>query len=175
MQGLAIDISMGPSRAAIDLLEETLVQDDMISLPIDVEGLAQRIGLVVQRMVLPLGTDGMLVRDVPYEKFKAVLDANAPVHRARFTRAHEIGHFIHKYQDFPENKVGGILEKRSGSSSRGTESEEIWANQFAAALLMPPGIVAELWGEGLSIEEMAEMFNVSDESMTYRIQNLGLR
>lgn len=170
-----IDISKGPARAATDLLEKVLVQDGMISLPIDVDGLAQEIGLTVQRMVLPFGTDGMLVRDVPYESFKAVLDANAPIHRARFTLAHEIGHYIHTYQNFPEGEVGGILEKRDGLSSTGTETEEIWANQFAATLLMPSGIVAELWGDGLSVEEMADLFNVSQESMTYRIKNLGLR
>lgn len=175
MRDTFIDISRGPARAASDLLEKVLVQDGMISLPIDVDGIAQKIGLTVQRMALPPETDGMLVKDVPYEGFKAVLDANASVHRSRFTLAHEIGHYVHTYQDFPEGEVGGVLEKRDELSSTGTEAEEIWANQFAAALLMPSGIVAELWGEGLSVEEMAAMFNVSHESMTYRIKNLGLR
>lgn len=175
MDKLDIDISNGPSRAATELLEMTLVHDGMISLPIDVDGLAQQIGLIVQRMVLPLGTDGMLVKDAPYEGFKAVLDANAPTHRSRFTLAHEIGHFVHSYQDFPPGDVGGVLERRDGSSSAGTEDEEIWANRFAAALLMPSGIVVKLWGDGMSVEEMSELFNVSRESMAYRIKNLGLR
>lgn len=175
MQDLAIDISKGPSRAAANLLEEVLVKDGMISLPIDVDGLAQEIGLTVQRMILPDGTDGMLVREAPYENFKAVLDAGASVHRSRFTLAHEIGHYIHKYQNYPDKMVGGILERRDMASSQGTEGDEVWANRFAAALLMPGGIVAKLWGDGLAIGDMAEMFNVSQEAMTYRISNLGLK
>lgn len=172
---LAIMIDNGPYAAATDTLKQTVVKDGRITLPVDVDAVAQRLGLIVERLVLPSGTDGMLVKEDPYDySFKAVLDARAHVHRSRFTLAHEIGHFVHSYQDFPLGKTGGILERRDRTSSEGVDEEEVWANRFAAALLMPSGIVADLWAKGASIPDMAEILNVSTQAMGLRVHDLGL-
>ena len=171
----AIDTSRGPERAATDLLKKTVVRDGMITVPIDVDWIAQKLGLQVQRMRLSPGTDGLLVKNEPYEPFKAVLDASAGEHRSRFTLAHEIGHFIHRYQEHPDGEIAGIVERRDLVSSAGTDPEEIWANGFAAQLLMPARIVAKLWGDGERLEDMAELFNVSKLAMELRVSRLGLR
>ena len=52
MSGQAIDTSRGAEQAAIDVLMDTVVHDGMISLPVDVEFIAHKLGLVVQRMRL---------------------------------------------------------------------------------------------------------------------------
>lgn len=172
---IKVDSLDAPYRAADELLRKTVVKDGMISIPVDVEAIAKELGLDYQRLLLDEKTDGLLVKDEPNTPFKAVVDSLAHPHRARFTLSHEIGHYIHKYQDFPDEKIAGKVERRDEMSSRGIDPEEIWANRFAAALLMPAGIVAKLWADGKRIEDMADMFNVSLAAMGHRIENLGLR
>lgn len=164
-----------PAKTANELLNKTIATDGTVTLPIDIEDIARQLGIEVQRLPLAPGTDGLLVKDRANEWFKAIVDAYAHPHRARFTLAHEIGHYIKDYQYFPDNQVTGIVQRRDETSSRGTDPKEVWANQFAASLLMPAGIVARLWGDNLSEEDMADVFNVSKESLNHRLENLGLK
>lgn len=162
-----------PAVASDELLRKTLVKDDMITLPVDVEDIARQLNIEVRRLPLDVGTDGLLVKDEEGDGFKAVVDAYAHTHRARFTLAHEIGHYIKDYQ-FADGLVG-VVERRDNMSSTGRDPNEVWANRFAAALLMPAGVVASLWAEGLSEEEIADIFNVSQDSFGHRLDGLGLR
>lgn len=163
-----------PEIAARELLEKTLVNDGKIFIPIDVETVASMIGLDVMLLPLEDGTDGLLVKDEPSKPFKAVIDSNSNRHRRRFTLAHEIGHFVKKYQFFPENETAGEVERRSEMSSYGTDPEEIWANKFAAALLMPSGVMRRLWADNASVEEISDRLDVSIASIGHRLENLGL-
>ena len=163
-----------PNKAADELLRKTLVRDGMISLPIDVKKIADALDLEVQRLPLESGTDGLLVKDEQYGKFKAVVDSAARSHRARFTLAHEIGHFVKDYQNFPESEIAGIVEKRDDMSSTGQDPNEVWANSFAAYLLMPSGIVKQFWAENVPVEKIADILNVSMSSLGHRLENLGL-
>lgn len=104
------------------------------------------------------------------------MDAGEHEHRNRFTLAHEIGHYIHKYQGTEwDSRIVGLVEKRDELSARGTDKEERWANSFAAALLMPASLVMHFWTEGENIDTIAKYFNVSESAIRYRIINLGLR
>lgn len=163
-----------PYRSAHEVLTKTLVHDDAISIPIDVKKIADLLGIEVQRLPLEKGTDGLLIKDKAYGNFKAVIDSAASPHRARFTLAHEIGHYVKEYQDFPAEEVAGIVQKRDDMSSTGKDANEVWANQFAAYLLMPSGIVKQLWADNMPIEKMAQLFDVSIASLGHRLENLGL-
>lgn len=163
-----------PSKAAHELLNKTLVDNGKIVLPIDVVRIANMLDIEVQRLPLEKGTDGLLVKDEAYGKFKAVIDSNASIHRARFTLAHEIGHYIKDYQHFPAEEVAGIVQRRDDMSSFGTDQDEVWANKFAAYLLMPSSIVKQMWADNTPVEKMAEAFNVSIASLGHRLENLGL-
>lgn len=171
-----IDERVSPSRAAAETIRKTLVDEDgMISIPIDVDEVAHRLGIDVRRMRLDSQTDGILVKDGPGKRFKAVIDAFAHPHRARFTLAHEIGHFVHKYQDVPKDAVVGKVEYRDARSSAGVDEEEIWANGFAAALLMPAGIVSKMVGDGYGVRDIARALNVSEQAADLRCSVLRLR
>lgn len=174
MARIIVENTRNPAEAADELLRKTLVKDGMIFLPIDVKSVADSLDLEVQRLPLEQGTDGLLVKDEQYGKFKAVVDSSARSHRARFTLAHEIGHFIKDYQGFPEDEVAGIVERRDDMSSTGKDANEVWANNFAAYLLMPSGIVKQFWAENVPVEKMADIFNVSMSSLGHRLENLGL-
>ena len=79
--------------------------------------------------------------------------------------------YIHSYQNLGD----GDIERRDALSSRGTDPEEIWANSFAAALLMPAQVVAKLWAGNCSIGEMTDILDVSVTAVGHRVENLGLR
>ena len=74
------------------------------------------------------------------------------------------------------------LYQRNDVSSTATDDDEIEANAFAAALLMPReqvvNEVESLYRQALDREQLiaslAKRFNVSTEAMSYRLINLGL-
>lgn len=163
------------ATAAAETLMKTIAMDgNRINIPIDVRQVAERLGLEVQYLLLDSGTDGMIVKEAG-RPCKVVVDALAHTHRRRFTLAHEIGHYVQKYQKYALGDEGGEIDYRDERSSKGTEPDERWANGFAAALLMPASAVRQFWAQGMTPEQLAEAFNVSQRSMDLRIAKLGLR
>lgn len=129
------------ATAAAETLMKTIAMDgNRINIPIDVRQVAERLGLEVQYLLLDSGTDGMIVKEAG-RPCKVVVDALAHTHRRRFTLAHEIGHYVQKYQKYALGDEGGEIDYRDERSSKGTEPDERWANGFAAALLMPASAV----------------------------------
>ncbi len=115
---------------------------------------------------------------------RAIIGVNAthPPTRQRFTIAHEIGHFLmHSERSMFVDKT---VVFRDRSSSLGTDAEEIEANQFAAALLMPETLVLSevkaLVASSKSrngdrwVKQLAKQFDVSPQSMQFRLANLGV-
>lgn len=104
--------------------------------------------------------------------------------RKRFTIAHELGHFFLGHG----KKEGIMLDTftlyRNNLSKDGTQKQEVEANAFAAALLMPRTEVRKILDEYYAefgqnnvvkiIEEMAKHFNVSQISMAIRLNRLSL-
>ncbi|KFI65716.1 ImmA/IrrE family metallo-endopeptidase [Bifidobacterium cuniculi] len=172
-----VNPAQAPSTAATELLLKTVADEDRrIMLPVNVIDIANQLGLKFTTLFLEEGVSGLLVKNEENGPFNAVVDASEHQHRMRFTLAHEIGHYIHKYQgDEWNGKIAGLVEHRDELSSKGTDPEERWANKFAASLLMPAAIVARFWAEGLSVEEIARQFNVSQSALKFRLRNLGLR
>ena len=71
--------------------------------------------------------------------------------------------------------------RRDGYSSGGVDHEEVEANQFGAALLMPRSLVQqELKKNDLDLDDeeaitfLAKRFHVSTAAMSNRLSNLGL-
>ncbi|MEN6370908.1 MAG: ImmA/IrrE family metallo-endopeptidase [Armatimonadota bacterium] len=107
-------------------------------------------------------------------RVNSLLDLH-PVRR-RWTIAHEIGHHLM----LPKNaQPGTVCElRRTYVSSR--PIEEIRADRFAAALLMPHWLVREWWSELASnptgrVPVMASRFGVSLSAMRIRVKELGLK
>lgn len=175
MSKITIDNLSTPAAAATETLLKTVAPNGYLNLPVDPSRVAELLGIQPQKLMLDPNVDGLLVKDKSGEPFKAVSDAYASPQRQRFTTAHEIGHWVHKYQNTPDDAVLGRVESRDDTSSKGIDPEEIWADRFAAALLMPAAIVRRHWGEGRTRDELAEMFGVSRRSMDVRIATLGLQ
>lgn len=156
-------------KTAQDVLNEFYSNRDPV-LPIDVVGIANSYGIDVLRAsfggTLKDSVYGFIEKDG--DKTQIVLNANNALTRRRFTVAHELGHyFLHH-----NGKELEYLDMRSTMST----PEETAANRFAAELLMPEEQVRREHGKLLfpTVDELARIFNVSGQSMRYRLANLKL-
>jgi Zn-dependent peptidase ImmA (M78 family) len=173
---------MGRRRAEARA-RELLESSGQTNPPIDVEALAASVGAQVHEQHFERGLSGVLIR----ENGRSVIGVSAvdaPVRR-RFTIAHEIGHLLlHPGRALIMDPAVRV-NRRDEVSSLATDSEEIEANQFAAAVLMPEVLVREAVNQVLTVKQdlrvellvedlASRVFNVSAQAMGYRLVNLGL-
>jgi len=108
--------------------------------------------------------------------------------RQRFSIAHELGHVIlHPLIPLIVDHALRV-DWRDDVSSLGTDAQEIEANAFGAALLMPQSMVIDQIqryvassydsntgiSSGELITQLARRFDVSSEAMGFRLINLGI-
>jgi Zn-dependent peptidase ImmA (M78 family) len=156
-----------------------LEANDLTRAPVPVEGLAKSLRIDVRYSAGAEDVSGALIRDDD----SVVIAVNSAQHenRQRFTIAHELGHFllhrgtkVHFDEDFRINY-------RNAASSDATKRDEIEANAFAAALLMPEPFLRRDWlklsPEDASIpnaiRSLAFRYKVSPKAMELRLVNLG--
>lgn len=163
-----------PEVAARELLQK--IYKGRIQLPIDVWDIAEKLKIKAFRGKFKdeENVSGVLYKKEGDSSFTAVINSEEIEVRQRFTLAHEIGHYIHKYQDLPSEQEVGKVEYCNELSSRGIDPEENWANRFAAALLMPVDEINKEWASGKLYEEIAQDFNVSRAALGNRLDELGL-
>jgi Zn-dependent peptidase ImmA (M78 family) len=151
-------------------------------LPVDVEALADLLDIAVVRRRFDDGeVSGMLFRGGSRDVI-GVNSTHADV-RQRFTIAHELGHHaLHPGRELILD-VPVRVNYRDRTSSMATDREEIEANAFAAALLMPERMVREQLDRqpedtrkdpDSTAEALAEIFHVSPAALGFRLINLGL-
>jgi Zn-dependent peptidase ImmA (M78 family) len=170
------------STKAESIAARLLDEHGITAPPIDIEDIAAVEGALVVRNHFPGLESGFALR----EGTKWIIGVNTATspRRQRFTIAHELGHLL-LHQGKPLITDYSIyVNRRDETSSLGTEREEIEANAFAAAILMPREfVVAELQRElDLSevasrdelIARLARTFRVSAEAMGYRLVNLNI-
>lgn len=124
-----------------------------------------------------LQTTNVIDQDPYTVAFKVTVAGWKSEQRTRFSIAHEIGHLIlHLLEPGGSIKPLQITYRNLQSSE-----EELEANEFAAAFLMPTDLFTEFCqdyaeshdGE-IDIEEVAEQFNVSTSAATVRGSILSL-
>lgn len=136
--------------------------------PINVVRIASAFGLKVFNDDLAQGVSGKIFRDAEFggpSGFSIVINSKEPALRQRFTIAHEIAHYL-----LHRDKIGdGIIDDalyRSGLSS----SDESKANGLAADILMPFDLIESEVRKGKkTIEELADLFRVSQAAMSVRL------
>lgn len=138
--------------------------------PIDPVSIARRAGLRVVDAALDDSTMGALVKE-PGQDPTIMINDKDSLNRRRFTCAHELGHYVRRSDQTQEYAT---VDLRSGLSSEGTDDEEIYANTFAACLLMPEREVLRMYSEGMLDWEMAMRFDVSREALQFRLRDLNL-
>ncbi|MGO9319190.1 MAG: ImmA/IrrE family metallo-endopeptidase [Solirubrobacteraceae bacterium] len=139
-------------------------------IPVDPVAIASRSGVRVVYAPLDSETLGAFLKR-PNEEPTILINEADPENRKRFTCAHELGHFNKRKDETGEYHT---IDLRGPLSSTGSDREEVYANEFAACLLMPADDLKIFLQLGLSDEELAERFKVSREAMEYRLVNLFL-
>ena len=140
-----------------------------LTVPVDPYRIAEAMGLRVYTATLGPKQSGYLDTEAAGGPVIYVNEAHSPT-RNRFTCAHELGHFV----DASNRSIPPRAFDRDERASKGTNDDEIYANRFAAALLMPKIAIEKLITEGLTSGELARRFNVSMGAMELRLRNLGL-
>lgn len=122
-----------PEQAAAEVL--STVYGPAPRLPIDPVVVAGAPRMNVWQVTLDNGLSGLISRTAQHGEIDAFIDeSHAPV-RQRFTTALEIGHSIH--HDEVHRPGSPMRYVRDQLSSCGTHADKIYANKFAAALLVP--------------------------------------
>jgi Zn-dependent peptidase ImmA (M78 family) len=166
------DMPRGPEISADELLSASWADDcGHIVLPVEPSVIAEKLGL--KHYVADLGQAfaGMLVGRAASEAEIHVNREHGKA-RQRFTGAHELGHYVLRCRD--EDSLGedwGDVALRPESET-GNDPAEIWANRFAAALLMPRRLVEELRVEFPELAILAAKFGVSPKAMSFRLRYL---
>ena len=157
--------------------KDVLRQHGLESIPIDPVVLANRLGIKVFNAKF---SDDNLVGMIAKQGKDVTMLVNQsdPPARKRFTIAHELGHhFLHLLEDgeFVDGEANLFREERANVEEMTPDRrQEVQANMFAAALLMPEDEVRKAWSDLHSVADLAKMFNVSVEAMGIRIDQLGL-
>jgi Zn-dependent peptidase ImmA (M78 family) len=173
---------MTPRRTIETRAAEVLDMAGVTTAPILVEKVATHLGAVIRYQPFEHDVSGMLFRSESGPPIIGVNSANAQV-RQRFTIAHELGHLLlHKGRRLILDRLVRI-NFRDATSSTATDTQEIEANAFAAALLLPQPLLRErlhwhledvqITDEQL-VERLAKDFRVSRQAMEFRLVNLGL-
>lgn len=152
--------------------EETLKKLGISDVPIPVEEMAGKLQIKISRAPSS-DFSGLLIR----KDGRALIgvNSNEPRVRQRFTIAHELGHFIlHTQKDT-------FVDYRDNKKEIMRTPKEWQANMFAAALLMPRVELVRnfinIAKNGFSddeLKQLAERYDVSEDSMRFRLINLHL-
>lgn len=163
---------------AADLLEKCRVAKP----PIPVERIARSVGAYVAFEPFEGELSGMLYRD-PNGANVIVVNSLTAKTRQRFTVAHEVGHLLLHTSALQVDRPISV-RFRDERSSLAVDLDEITANQFAAALLMPRDWVladadrllnrTPALSDEAVVGELAERYAVSRQAMEFRLTNLGL-
>jgi transcriptional regulator with XRE-family HTH domain len=151
-----------PAHAANELLEAAAVSEP----PVPVEELINGCGILVHRKPLPDALSGLLI-EMTDGALIAVNDQHVKS-RQRFTLCHELGHHLLGHTERFH------LNLTDGAPAQDYRHERA-ANEFAADVLMPRKLLAAVDAAEIPTFALAEMFDVSEIAMGYRLLNLGIR
>lgn len=162
-----------PEQAANEILEAVWRRSgDDLAIPVDPIHIARQLGIEVYTANLDEEVSGMLVKR-PGVDPKIYLQSSDSRNRRRFTCAHELGHYVSRSAN-ADDEEWEYVEHRALLASQGTNADEIFANKFAANLLMPQRAVKKLKDRFGSPAALAFEFGVSADAMNFRLVNLGL-
>ncbi|WP_232240096.1 ImmA/IrrE family metallo-endopeptidase [Corynebacterium ulcerans] len=155
-------------RARKDASEVLKQHWDLNYYPVDPVKIAREIGAEVFWGDLVEDFDGMLIPARAGDLPQIYVDTDCTIERSRFTTAHELGHLI---EDGDEVQVD---RRRDARTRAGTDPHEVYANEFAASLLMPEFAIRQLRAVGMPDYKMADFFAVSMAALKNRLNNLGI-
>jgi Zn-dependent peptidase ImmA (M78 family) len=160
------DVKKEAKRDAERLLRITGSQ----GVAVEPQGIANRLGVqVLEGRFTVQAFGGLLMK--PGRDPQIVMDCRDGLIRRRMTCAYELGHFL--VQSAQTNSYRRV-DMREPESASEEMPEEIYAEEFAACLLMPEEVVRTLAELGMDDLEMAVWLVVSLEAIQNRLRDLNL-
>ena len=158
-----------------ELTSEILLSNDMYKVPVDVIKIANANDIKVYEGDLDKKTSGAIRYNKATDKFEILINKNDVKTRQRFTVAHELGHYF-LHQDYLKSEEIHIdtLYRAVEKADEEEKKRERQVDYFAGALLMNRTLLEKLYKENNSIQDLADIFNVSVSAMTVRLDILGL-
>ena len=160
---------------AISLLKKY----ELFRAPVDVVGLAERLGLTVILEELDDDVSGLLM--VKGGKATIVVNSDHHANRQRFTAAHELAHYALHSSGADHLFIDRKVFFRDKAAATGEHAQEIEANKFAAELLMPKALLEQALEDekidlldDFDVHHLARKFKVSEQALGFRIASLQL-
>lgn len=158
-----------------ELTSDILLNNDMYKVPVDVIKIANANDIKVYEGDLDKKTSGAIRYKKEEDKFEILVNKNDVKTRQRFTIAHELGHYF-LHQDYLKSEEIHIdtMYRAVEKANEEEKERERQVDYFAGALLMNRTLLEKLYKENNSIQDLADIFNVSVSAMTVRLDILGL-
>lgn len=142
-----------------------------LRVPVDPIAIAQELGIEVFQGELDRDRLGGLVME-PGKEPKIYMNELDLLIRRRHTCAMELGHYIRRSAETDEY---ARVDLRSDLWKAEQDPQSVYADEFAACLLLPERDVKIMVELGVDDLEMALRFQVSRELVQRRLHDLGLR
>ena len=159
-----------------ELTSEILLNNDMYKIPVDIIKIANTNDIKIYEGDLEKKVSGAIRYDKVNDKYEILINKNDAKVRQRFTIAHELGHyFLHKeYLKSEEILIDIMYRTVEMTDNEDDKKREREVDYFAGAILMNRTLLRKAYEENHSIQELADIFNVSVSAMTVRLDILGL-
>jgi Zn-dependent peptidase ImmA (M78 family) len=145
-----------------------------VRLPVDPVQIAKRLGIDTFETQLDPNVSGTLVKRAGRDPIILINDQDSN-NRQRFSCAHELGHYVRRSNQMEEaSEEFEYVDLRGPLAAQGSDQEEMYANRFGAALLMPAERVRAFKKASLSVVEMQYAFGVSGDAMGNRLKSLNV-
>lgn len=141
---------------------------DLNKYPVDPVKIARDYGAEVFQVDLKDDLDGLFVPAQSGNLPQIYVDTDTSFPRRRFSIAHELGHLVE------DGDKAQVDRRRDAIARQGTDPHEVFANEFAASLLMPDFAIKKLLKAGMGKMSLHQFFQVSPIAMQNRLKNLGI-
>lgn len=141
---VALDLIELDGKATPDALATEIIrQNPDIPLPVPIEEIARKAGILKIQPLQSEAFEGMLIANAEKSEGVVLVNQNRPQQRQRFTIGHELGHFLlpwHRATKDGSLKFECTAEDMQASRSGKLDARTDWevqANEFSSEILMP--------------------------------------
>lgn len=167
---IALDLIELDGKATPDALADEIVrQNPEISVPVPIEEIATKAGILDIQPLSSEAFEGMLIADAEKSEGVIFVNQDRPRPRQRFTIGHELGHFLlpwHRHMKDGSLKFECTAEDMQASSSGKSDARTEWevqANEFSSEILMP----RSLFKKGMRRKDEPDLEHVRDLSLFF--------
>lgn len=143
------------------------IQLGQVATPVPIEDIARELGILQIRTQSFDGFEGMLLTDQVRSRGSILANTARGQRRARFTIAHELGHFLMEWH--LSSDAGGFRcraqDMHETGEVRQDQRQEIQANRFAIEILAPPNLMNPILSSDPNLRDAQRLRDRLDVSL----------